>query len=203
MKFTNSPRLHPCPPGCRQGEVGAGVHRDAVRLEVLVDDGRPHDPYAGDEEEAGGTVEVVHPARHRVLPGGEDDARPHDTHRQLPGLAHDQLLGQGLGEGVGVGSLTYQHLCEARTVQDLGVQALQQRQGLVGLHGRRVGLLLYVRPLTVAVGRGDVDQRLQLLHLLAEGDDEGDGADVHGEGLAQLLVEPHGGSAVEHDLSLR
>ena len=168
-----------------------------------MDDGRPHDADAGYEEEPGGAIEVVHPAGDRISPGGEDDARPDDAHRQLPGLGHDQLLRQGLGERVGVGPLSYQHLGEGGVVQDLGVEALQQREGLVGVGGRGVGPLLYVRPLAVTVGRGDVHQRLQLLHPLAEGDDEGDGADVHGESLAEVLVKPHRGRAVEHDLSLR
>ncbi len=44
---------------------------------------------------------------------------------------------------------------------------------------------------------------LQVGHLLAEVDDGEDGADVHGHGLGELLVELDGGGAVEHDAHLR
>jgi hypothetical protein len=44
---------------------------------------------------------------------------------------------------------------------------------------------------------------LQVGHLLAEVDDGEDGADVHGHGLGELLVELDGGGTVEHDAHLR
>ena len=168
-----------------------------------MDHGGPHHADPGDEEEAGGAVEVVDPAGDGVPPGGEDDARPDDTDGQLPPLRHDELLRQGLGEGVGVGSLSYQHLGEGLVVQDLGVQSLEERESLAGLHGRRVGPLLDVWPLTVTVGGGHVDQRLQLLHLLTQSDDEGDRTDVHDERLAEVFIEPDGRRTVENDLCLQ
>ena len=168
-----------------------------------MDHGGPHHADPGDEEEAGGSVEVVDPARDGVLPGGEDDARPDDADGELPPLRHDELLRQGLGEGVGVGSLSYQHLGEGLVIKDLGVQSLEERERLAGLHGRRVGPLLDVGPLTVTVGGGHVDQRHQLLHLLTQSDDEGDRPDVHDERLAEVFIEPDGGGTVEHDLCLQ
>ena len=97
-----------------------------------------------------------------------------------------------LGEGVCVGPVSYDLLGDGGRVEQLLVHAVQQRQGLAWLHGRRVGSLLGgrgldvtindhgkliqcillchldVRLLTVAVGRGHVDQGHQARHVLAQ-----------------------------------
>lgn len=68
------------------------------------------------------------------------------------------MLGERLGEGVGVGAGLQQ--LGSDVLKDIVVEPLGQLDKTVGLQGRRVQLLVGLLKVAVAVGRGHVHQRL-------------------------------------------
>ena len=136
------PVLLVCLPRRSYGKISTRVHWNPVCQEVLMDDGCPHDTNTSDQEEAGGTIEVVHPASHGLLPCWDHNTWPHDADRQLAALRHDDLLGNGLGEGVGVGPVADDLPGDDGWVQHLPVHAVQQSHCVLGFHRGFVGFLL-------------------------------------------------------------
>ena len=111
-----------------------------------------------------------------------------------------------LGEGVCVGPVSYDLLGDGRGVEQLLVHAVQQRQGLAWLHGRRVGSLLGGRGLHwlhvtindhAVVRKVDTMQCILLCHLdvrlmaVAVGRGHVDQGHQPRHVLAQLRDAPH------------
>lgn len=83
-------------------QVDADVNGNEVCDEVSVaEDGAEH-TLAGAGDHARRPVQVVHPAGDGFAPCRCHDRWPHDHHWQVATLLHKDVLGQRLGERVGV-----------------------------------------------------------------------------------------------------
>ena len=153
----------------------------------------------------------------RVSPGRRHNAGPDDGERQAGSLGLQDVLGQGLGEGVGVRLPPNYHRSHLGTVQlasfnhlnicfqnisqpSLSLSHLTEVHDAPGVDRSGVDFLLDIFQVAVTVGGGDVHQSLQVVDLTGQGDQARHSPDVHGHGLGEVLVKPHGGRRVEDDV---
>lgn len=134
--------------------------------------------HAAGHQQSRGSIEVVRPAGHGFLNGGDHNRWPKDEDGQPVPVLIDHLLGQTFGEGVRVRlkvtiparcilysilfSTQLHYSLEIEDVQDLGVVGLRQFDSCTPVGQRWIDALLHLENSRIRVGGGYVDECLQL-----------------------------------------
>lgn len=146
-------------PGGRHHQVNHSVHGNQVRGRLPVVQHRAQDALAARQHQAGGAVDVVHPATERLAPGRGHDGRAHDGHGQAATLLRQEALGQGLRVSICVGPVADE--LRRDLVHEIVAHPLDRVDYLLRLHGRRVEHLVDLEAIAIGVGRRDVNERLR------------------------------------------